>query len=247
MKRYITLALLALVSLTSCKVGDGTEPNPNGSKDVLWQRVYLSIYGAYNTSYWAICGDAILSGDEQTLAIVENNCQVDIDKVEVTDNEIILRENILYSNRSYRLVTRGKKLSEGAIWQLYNDVTSLSGSKSQLLATFNGKEGVERCFSVKNTSNESEIASDFSYNYTADNALVVTHTCSGKVEEDGYAINFVTNLQLPVLFKNGKISEGEVDITYTDKELSTVRAFTVQIIGESQSAYSMLDNVIYKE
>ena len=246
MKRYITLAFLAVVALTSCKVGDGTEPNPNGSKNILWQRVYSYIYGAYYTGYWAIYGDAILSGDEQLLTIVENNRLADIDNVEVTDDEIILRENILYSDRSYRIVTRGKKLSEGGIWQLYIDITNIHGSKSQLLATFNGKEGQERTFSVKNIGETSEITSLFSYNCTEENTISVTHSCSGKEEEDSYAINFVTNPQLPVVFKNGKIADGEVEITYTDKEISSIRKFTTQIVGESESAYSILDNVIYK-
>ena len=32
MKRYILVAILALMTLVGCKVGEGTERDPNGSK-----------------------------------------------------------------------------------------------------------------------------------------------------------------------------------------------------------------------
>ena len=85
-----------------------------------------------------------------------------------------------------------------------------------------------------------------SYLYSSNNSIDVTVSCAGKEDGKGYVIDFVTNLQAPLIFKNGKLSEGEIDITYKDSSNSVIHAFTTEVVGAASSPYRIDDIVIYK-
>ena len=108
------------------------------------------------------------------------------------------------------------------------------------------KEGEKGAFSYKHTQSDAVVNCDMSYLYSSNNSIDVTVSCAGKEDGKGYVIDFVTNLQAPLIFKNGKLSEGEIDITYKDSSNSVIHAFTTEVVGAASSPYRIDDIVIYK-
>ena len=109
-----------------------------------------------------------------------------------------------------------------------------------------GKEGEKGAFSYKHTQSDAVVNCDMSYLYSSNNSIDVTVSCAGKEDGKGYVIDFVTNLQAPLIFKNGKLCEGEIDITYKDSSNSVIHAFTTEVVGAASSPYRIDDIVIYK-
>lgn len=248
MKRYILVAILALMTLVGCKVGEGTERDPNGSKKMLWHRVYSSVYSAYYYGNFAVYSDIVLSNNKEALEVMKESFLLsDNYSVKVFEDKVVLRENIsTYTYTEYTIETKGKRLEEGGVWVLYSERYTTKGSTKKLVGTFIGKEGEKGAFSYKHTQSDAVVNCDMSYLYSSNNSIDVTVSCAGKEDGKGYVIDFVTNLQAPLIFKNGKLSEGEIDITYKDSSNSVIHAFTTEVVGAASSPYRIDDIVIYK-
>ena len=118
MKRYIVV-LVALLSLTSCKIADGFSRNEDAVDRLLYNRSLTAIREASNLSYYAIYADILLGGDETEIrlinAVLSKNYLVTIEEDGVKFQRIL--SNGVLEN-SYKVITGGKRLSEGAVWEL---------------------------------------------------------------------------------------------------------------------------------
>ena len=117
MKRYILVAILALMTLVGCKVGEGTERDPNGSKKMLWHRVYSSVYSAYYYGNFAVYSDIVLSNNKEALEVMKESCQarsLDFILKPVWTNEGCWRKEMLESDLGFRKITVGSDVGERA-------------------------------------------------------------------------------------------------------------------------------------
>ena len=144
MKRYIVV-LMALLSLTSCKIADGFSRNEDAVDRLLYNRAVTAIREASNLSYYAIYADILLGGDETEIrllnAVLSKNYLVTIEEDGVKFQRIL--SNGVLEN-SYKVTTGGKRLSEGAVWEL----TTIS-QYQKFSAQFVGKQGAEREFYIE--------------------------------------------------------------------------------------------------
>lgn len=248
MKRYnMIVALLALMTFTGCKLGDGTDPNPDKSKQIIWSCVYDDIYSGYHHSLFAIYGEALLN-DNQALAERAKQ-MLDLPEtisVAVEEERIVLTKSNGLNPTIYTIVTKGKKLSEGAVWVLSY---STANSSDRTLATFTGKEGSDSAFAISRRDSEGPINGDITYTYTAeDQKLAVSLNCTGEIEKVGAKITFVVQPQKLFVFTNHSSVVGAVDILYKDTDRGTTKSFTAEVVSDFSNMHDIIyDNVVYKE
>lgn len=237
MKRYIVV-LVALLSLTSCKIADGYSRNEDAVDRLLYNRAITAVREASELSSFAIYTDILLGGDETQIrlanAVLSNNYLVTIEQDGVKFQRVLSNGTIA---SSYKVITGGKKLSEGAVWEL----TTIS-QYQKLSAQFVGKQGAEREFYIEKIDSrpylyESDKLSyhlDFKYDASMD-ALAVLSTISGvgTIDGEGYTLDFTILKSAPVVTINcSGVDSGVIDIKYKDLVLGTEDKTTAVINGK---------------
>lgn len=237
MKRYI-IALIALLSLTACKIADGFSRNEDAVDRLLYNRAVTAIREASNLSYYAIYADILLGGDETEIrlinAVLSKNYLVTIEEDGVKFQRIL--SNGVLEN-SYKVTTGGKRLSEGAVWEL----TTIS-QYQKLSAQFVGKQGAEREFYIEKIDEKpffyeyDKLSYHFDFKYDASiDALAVLSTISGvgTIDGEGYTLDFTILKSAPVVTINcSGVDSGVIDIKYKDLVLGTEDKTTAVINGK---------------
>lgn len=241
MRRYI-VAFMALLSLTACKIDDGFSRSEDAVDRLLYNRALTAIHEASELSSFAIYTDILLGGDETQIrlanAVLSNNYLVTIEQDGVKFQRVLSNGTIA---DSYKVITGGKKLSEGAVWELTTQTLY-----QKLSAQFVGKQGAEKAFYIEKIDSrpffyESDKLSyhlDFKYDASME-ALAVLSTISGvgTIDGEGYTLDFAILDNTPVEVVNcNRIENGVINIKYKDLVLATEDK-TTAVVNEGWVSY----------
>lgn len=230
MRRYI-IAIMTLFTLTSCVLSDGTSPEKNSTGRLLYNEVKELLNLCTSYTRYVVLTDMILSTEDRDTEVVKDFCS----KVEVVENQVIFTVKGDYiSTQSYTVVTDGKPLSEGGVFEVSNS------NRKVLVAT--GVKGVERSFSVGITEEYSVYANycDHLCHYDiGGNYIDLSITGSGKIEEDkSYTIHYTINDSNPLVYRNFvSCTAGQIDIDYQDLVMGKSRSTTVTFDPEGEPQY----------
>lgn len=243
MKRYI-IALVALLLLTACRIGEGNHPDKNAVDRLLYNRTSNILHEANLLSSFAIYTDVYMSGNESEKRLANAVLFKDYLITEAEDGLIFKR---VYSDGTmldkYKITTGGKRLSEGVMWQLtaldnYDRLSAQYQTRSDLdggfyiekvndtpYYSFEGKDRVSYHF-------------DFKYSVSMDRLAVISNI-SGLCSIQGfdYTIDFTIQSSSPAEILNcNRIDKGVIDIKYKDLVLSTEER-TTAVIKEGLVSY----------
>jgi hypothetical protein len=247
MRRYIIVALLALAMAVGCKIEDGTKPQVDGGKRVLWTATYAKVYNCYCCGHYAIFAEALLA-DNQELAAAAN-VVLEFDnrlKVEIEPDRVVLTKELsAYDKQIYTITTNGKKLSEGGIWTIHFKHSTNGNGQDTLLATITGTQGSEGVFGCRCQSDSGYTNSDITYTYSVEQGIVATMNFVGEVVDEGSKLTFTTQPQMPFVIANKILKSGAVDIAFEDIERATNRSFTTVVV-KAGDLYDHTNIVVYK-
>lgn len=225
MKRYIIVALLALVCSTSCLLDSGSDPDMNRSKRIIYNdRAVHPIYQAQTYAWYFVVADTFLYGSEEEQAAIKSSYDDEL-MVEAIEGGIRISRD---DSRSYYTVTTdGKKLSEGGLWSL------TSGTATKLIVTATGIEGSDKTFCLQYNANSTYDKVDMdmvvSYNYP----VVSLYGSSLLQDPNGeYSIDVTIDGTTPLVYSD-KIDymgfeSGVVDVVYRDLVDGTSKSFSVE-------------------
>lgn len=234
MRKYIILALTALVALTSCKLDDGSEPQPNRVNRVLWAEVSNNIYQVNIYAKYFICADVILYGDQESQNIVKNLWFDDFEIIVDANNVSFARFRDSQKTEEYIVKTDGKKLSEAGKWSVvYNNYLS---TNDYTMATVNGVIGENNIY-VHNISEtrykeSRDIVATVGYSMLKEkNSIEILFNCRGEIkdEDNSYLLSFSTDAISPLSVSPDLRSylSGKVKIEYKDNISGKRKAVTV--------------------
>lgn len=223
MKRYIIVALLALVCSTSCLLDDGSEPDVNRPYKVIYEnKAGMPVYLAQTYAWYFIVADTFLYGNEEEQAAIKS--RYDELVVEPIEGGLVISKA---KSDSYTVTTDGKKLSEGGLLSLYR------GTATKELTTAIGVEGRAKTFCLQYDSDNVYNKLDFdifvSYNYP----VVSLYGSSLLQDPNGeYNIDVTIDSTTPLMYRDKKGSRGfdtgVVDVVYRDLVDGTSKSFTVE-------------------
>ena len=236
----IMVALVALFVATSCKLDNGTEPDIDRAKNLLWWHVQVPI----NQHYEHFRAVAYLNDTLLDKSVVEGG---------YTPSNVVVENNIYtiyygstsYS-KSYRIQTDGKRFDEGGVWTIYyrigtnneykklGEVEGIIGETSKFKFLIDSSMctvyGSNSCYSA-----ESEM--EYEYDKINECLCVKYNTFKGVVWDasapNDYAINF--EVVEPLVIRTS-IEEGKIDILYKDLVDITSRQLSV-VIANSTATY----------
>ena len=241
MRRYISIfaVAIALLAATSCKLDGGTQANPNRPNEMLWDRVYSALAEQHQHIQAVAFLNDMLGG----VTWSDDNTPTDI---EVKDGTYTFTYgNPQYSlTTSYRIVTGGQRLDEGAEWTIY--IRYGSYMDDEKIGSVRGVVGKPSRFSIAldseigyGTSYRNAIQAEVecAYNDSAKCADISLLTADGLSTDRGYlgaesdyAIEFAA--EEPVLFREGELHSGKIEIRYKDYVLQTERRLVVNIVNK---------------
>ena len=236
----IMVALVALFVATSCKLDNGTEPDIDRAKNLLWWHVQVPI----NQHYEHFRAVAYLNDTLLDRSVVEGG---------YTPSNVVVENNIYtiyYGStsfaRSYRIEIDSKRLDEGGKWIIYyrigtnneykklGEVEGIIGETSKFKFLIDSSMctvyGSNSCYSA-----ESEM--EYEYDKIKECLCVKYNTFKGVVWDasapNDYAINF--EVVEPLVIRTS-IEEGKIDILYKDLVDITSRQLSV-VIANSTATY----------
>ena len=243
MKRYI-IALVALLLLTACRIGEGNHPDKNAVDRLLYNRANTVLIEANLLSSFAIYADIYMSKDEATMRLANAVLFKDYLITEAEDGLIFKR---VYSDGTmldkYKITTGGKRLSEGVKWQL----TALD-KLDRLSAQYQTRSDLDGGFYIEKVNNtpyysfegKDRVSYHFDFNYSVSmDRLAVISNISGLCSIQGfdYTIDFTIQSSAPIEVLNcNRIDKGVIDIKYKDLVLSTEER-TTAVIKEGLVSY----------
>ena len=235
----IMVALVALFVATSCKLDNGTEPDIDRAKNLLWWHVQVPI----NQHYEHFRAVAYLNDTLLDRSVVEGG---------YTPSNVVVENNIytiyygatIYA-RSYRIEIDSKRLDEGGKWTIYyrigtnneykklGEVEGIIGETSKFNLLIDSSKctvyGSNSCYSA-----ESEM--EYEYDKINECLCVKYNTFKGVVWDasapNDYAINF--EVVEPLVIRTS-IEEGKVDILYKDLVDITSRQLSVVITNQNST------------
>ena len=243
MKRYI-IVLVALLSLTACKISDGHHPDKNEVDRLLYNRASSVLSEVNLLSSFAIYAEIYMSKDESAMRLANTVLFKDYYITEIEDGllfQMINKDGVIYN--SYKLKTDGKKLSEGVVWEL----TTL-GRYNQLSAQYATRADSDGGFYIEKVDakplysygerDKVTYHFDFKHNVSIEKLAVVSNIsglCS--LKGSGYTLDFTIQSGAPAEVLNcSRLERGVVDIKYKDLVLNTEET-TTAIIEEKQVYY----------
>ena len=236
MKRYFIVAILALMTLTACRLDTANDPDLDRGNNLLWWHVQVPI----NQHYEHFRAVAYLNDTLLDRSVVEGG---------YTPSNVVVENNIytIYYGatnyaRSYRIEIDSKRLDEGGKWTIYyrigtnneykklGEVEGIIGETSKFnLLIDNGMctvYGSNSCYSA-----ESEM--EYEYDKINECLCVKYNTFKGVVWDasapNDYAINF--EVVEPLVIR-ASIEEGKIDILYKDLVDITSRQLSVVIANK---------------
>ena len=245
MKRYI-IALVALLLLTACRIGEGNHPDKNAVDRLLFNRTSNILHEANLLSSFAIYTDVYMSGDESEKRLANAVLFKDYLITEAEDGLIFKR---VYSDGTmldkYKITTGGKRLSEGVKWQL----TALD-KLDRLSAQYETRSDLDGGFYIEKVNktpyygyydvHPSKISYHFDFKYDVSmDRLAVISNISGLCSIQGfdYTIDFTIQSSSPAEILNcNRIDNGVIDIKYKDLVLNTEER-TTAVIKEGLVSY----------
>ncbi len=243
MRKYIILALTALVALTSCKLEDGSEPQPNSVNRILWAEVSNNIYQVNMYAKYFICADVILYGDQESQNIVKNLWFDDLEIIVDANNVSFARFRESQKIEEYIVKTDGKKLSEAGKWSLvYNNYLNVS---DHTLAAVNGVMGENNVYvhkiSEEGYQNYRDIVATVGYSLLKEKSSIeILFNCRGEIkdEDNSYLLSFNTDAISPISVSPDLRSylSGKVKIEYKDNISGKSRSVTV-VIKDSEKEF----------
>ena len=241
MKRYI-IALVALLSLTACKIFEGNSPDKNEVDRLLYNRASSVLKEVNLLSSFAIYADIHMSKDESAMRLANAVLFNDYYITEIEDGllfQMINKEGVIYN--SYKLKTDGKKLSDGVVWEL----TTL-GKYNQLSAQYATRADSDGGFYIEKVDakplysygepDKVTYHFDFKYNVSIEQLAIlskISGLCSIKGWE--YTLDFTIQSSSPAEVLNcNRLESGVIDIKYKDLVLGTEESSTA-IVEERKS------------
>ena len=233
----IMVALVALCVATSCKLANGTDPNPNRKNTLLWGRVNDVINQHYDhATAVAHLNDIML--DKPYIEIAYQPCDFMAE-----ENTYTLRYGSTSSARSYRIKSDGKRLDEGGEWEIYyrtstyveyvqiGKATGIEGETSKFNLQINNEEYAQS-FSAYRYAAESEIEYEYD-SFLRDCLCVKYNTFKGTIAERSKQTDFTIDFEVvePLVFY-ASIEQGKIDILYKDLVENTSRFLSVEIANK---------------
>ena len=229
MKKYILLCMVALWSLTGCKIAEGGSPGDNRSNRIVTNHVLGAInnMGAVRYAHYAIYTEALLSGDEQLCAVLKERWFAGA-SITLEQDQVRFVSQKYHS--CYTLQTQGKLLSEGATWRLSY---ANNFGREQDMATFVGIEGQTSQYrhSYQGEGDDEKHRFDLMVAYEVvglDSQVVINCRGNGRIQEaDGeYTIDFAIDEEHPLRYEDrtNRPDSGELTISYKDHVLGKQHA-----------------------
>ena len=236
MKRYFIVAILALMTLTACRLDTANDPDLDRGNNLLWWHVQVPI----NQHYEHFRAVAYLNDTLLDRSVVEGG---------YTPSNVVVENNIytIYYGatnyaRSYRIEIDSKRLDEGGKWTIYyrigtnneykklGEVEGIIGETSKFKFLIDSSMctvyGSNSCYSA-----ESEM--EYEYDKINECLCVKYNTFKGVVWDasapNDYAINF--EVVEPLVIRTS-IEEGKIDILYKDLVDITSRQLSVVIANK---------------
>ena len=244
MKRYFIVAILALMTLTACRLDTANDPDLDRGNNLLWWHVQVPI----NQHYEHFRAVAYLNDTLLDRSVVEGG---------YTPSNVVVENNIytIYYGatnyaRSYRIEIDSKRLDEGGKWTIYYRIGTNNEYKK-----LGEVEGIIGETSKFNLLTDSSMCTIYGHNccYTAESEMeyeydnvreclcVKYNTFKGVIWEasspNDYAINF--EVVEPLVFRNA-IDEGKVNILYKDLIEITSRQLSV-VISNQNATFATLN------
>ena len=234
----IMVALVALCVTTSCKLADGTDPNPDRKNTLLWGRVNDVINQHYDhATAVAHLNDILL--DKAYIEIAYGPCDFMAE-----ENTYTLRYGSTYYARSYRIKTDGKRLDEGGVWEIYyrtstyveyvllGKATGIEGETSKFNLQIDNEEYAQS-FSAYRYAAESEIEYEYD-SFLRDCLCVKYNTFKGTIAERSKQTDFTIDFEVvEPLVIYASLEQGKIEILYKDLVENTSRQLTVEIVNKS--------------
>ena len=215
MKKYIILAVVALLGFTSCRLSQSGIADYDGPNRVITRNIQENLRIVLEHSKYAILTDVVLSGDEQQQEIVKSKLFND-KKIEYKNDTLYI-----YHNNYYNIVTvDAQRVDKKSIKleRIYD------GVKSHTIS-FYIVEDDKGCFYIDNFQvlhAQKALFNNFiSYEVTDKGEVVVELWGSGVIEglNSDYSISFSIDEDEQIVTKNcdvNKYESGVIDIEYKD-------------------------------
>ena len=233
----IMVALMALFVATSCKIGEGSNPDPDRANNLLWWDVQASI-NQHNNHFRAVAylNDTLL---ERTI-VEDSNKPTDV----VVDNNLytINYGDTSYS-KSYRIQTDGKRFDEGGVWTIYYRTSVYDEYKK--LGEAKGIVGESSKFNLaidnsacnyQNWYYSAESEMEYEYDNIRECLCVKYNTLKGVTWDVLYPNDYAINFEVvePLIIRT-ILDEGKVDILYKDLVDITSRQLSVVITNQNST------------
>ncbi|MBQ9962465.1 MAG: hypothetical protein IJO90_03760 [Alistipes sp.] len=227
MKRYVIIAVAALLSLTACTIESGYRPDQNQAYYLIHSQFNTHLDEAKTYANYAIVAQTLLGGSATDFAYVKSALLGGREAV-AEQGRVVFS----YNNKNYCIITTGDKmLSEGGQWTLEQVA---SDGQLSLVASFTGVEGKSHEFNcvymgrrgLSLTTTHKYIVSP-----APSRAVYVDMWGSGQiVVADEYSIDFTISSDNPLRYDDyymwGYIS-GEIAVLYKDFVEGSTRDFSV--------------------
>ena len=236
----IMVALMALFVATSCKLDNGTEPDIDRAKNLLWWHVQVPI----NQHYEHFRAVAYLNDTLLDRSVVEGG---------YTPSNVVVENNIYtiyYGStnyaRSYRIEIDSKRLDEGGKWTIYyrigtnNEYKKLGEAEGIIGETSKFKFLIDSSMCTVYGSNSyysAESEMEYEYDNIRECLCVKYNTLKGVTWDVLYPNDYAINFEVvePLVIRTS-IEEGKIDILYKDLVDITSRQLSV-VIANSTATY----------
>ena len=209
MKRYILVALVAMLGITSCVIESGYTPAEDAAARTLYNRANDMLFmHAIAYAPYMIYADALLREDAEAVEILKTE-EFSQYTAEILEDGV----RLAHVNGSTKVKTGGKRLEEGGVWQLYfydNDYASY---------TCTGIAGQQRSFTVISSNENDSVNITVSYRVTEDKNIFITLVGEGLRDMKDYTLRFNIKEEDPIIFRHKNLYRpifGTMQIDYHD-------------------------------
>lgn len=227
MKRYVIVAVAALLSLTACTIDSGYRPDHNQAYYLIHSQFNTHLDEAKTYANYAIVAQTLLGGSATDFAYVKSALLGGREAV-AEQGRVVFS----YNNKNYCIITTGDKmLSEGGQWTLEQVA---SDGQLSLVASFTGVEGKSgefNCVYMGRRGMSLTTTHKYIVSPAPSRAVYVDMWGSGQiVVADEYTIDFTISSDNPLRYDDyymwGYIS-GEIAVLYKDIVEGSTRDFSV--------------------
>ena len=206
MKRYILVALVAMLGITSCVIESGYTPNEDAAARTLYNRANDMLFmHAIAHCPKIIYADALIREDAAAIEILKKD-EFDNYTTEIGEDGV----KIIHVNGTMTVKTGGKRLEEGGVWQLYfydNDYASY---------TCTGIAGQQRSFTVISSNENDSVNITVSYRVTEDKNIFITLVGEGLRDMKDYTLRFKIKEEDPIIFRHPNLYRPIFGTMYID-------------------------------